>query len=49
MQETPPSLADKVKAGGLPPVGKRIPTPPSIVKEFAGGDGPGQPAASSTC
>jgi len=29
-----PSFADKVKAGGLPPVGQRIPTAPAIVKEF---------------
>jgi peptide/nickel transport system substrate-binding protein len=37
-----PSLVDKVKAGGLPPVGQRIPAAPAIVKEFAGSDGPGQ-------
>jgi peptide/nickel transport system substrate-binding protein len=36
-----PSFADKVKAGGLPPVGQRIPTAPAIVKEFAGSDGVG--------
>jgi hypothetical protein len=30
-----PSFADKVKAGGLPPVGQRIPTAPAIVKELA--------------
>jgi peptide/nickel transport system substrate-binding protein len=40
MIETP-SLADKVKAGGLPPVGQRIPAAPAIVKEFAGSDGLG--------
>ena len=36
-----PSFADKVKAGGLPPIGQRIPTAPAIVKEFAGSDGVG--------
>ncbi|MGZ5909156.1 MAG: ABC transporter substrate-binding protein [Reyranella sp.] len=41
MIETP-SLADKVRAGGLPPVGQRIPAAPAIVKEFAGSDGPGR-------
>ena len=40
MQEVP-SLADKVKAG-LPPVDKRIPTDPSIVEVFYGGEGPGR-------
>ncbi len=41
MQEVA-SLADKVKAGGLPPVDKRIPTDPSIVDVFYGGEGPGR-------
>ncbi len=41
MQEVP-SLADKVKAGGLPPVGKRIPAQPAIVDVFYGGEGPGR-------
>jgi peptide/nickel transport system substrate-binding protein len=41
MQETP-MLADKVKAGTLPPVARRIPEPPSVVRSFAGGDGPGR-------
>ncbi len=41
LQETP-SLADQVKAGKLPPVDKRIPEQPMIVKRFAGGDGPGK-------
>ena len=41
MQETP-SLADQVKAGKLPPVEKRIPEHPMVVKRFAGGDGPGK-------
>jgi peptide/nickel transport system substrate-binding protein len=40
MQEVP-SLADKVKAG-LPPVDKRIPSNPSIVDVFYGGEGPGR-------
>jgi len=42
MQETP-SLAEQVKAGSLPPVDKRIPDAPSIVKHFAGADGAGRP------
>ncbi|HYD04345.1 MAG TPA: ABC transporter substrate-binding protein, partial [Reyranella sp.] len=41
LKETP-ILADQVKSGALPPVDKRIPEAPSIVKEFAGADGPGQ-------
>jgi peptide/nickel transport system substrate-binding protein len=41
MQETP-MFADKVKAGTLPPVDKRIPSRPSIVTRFAGSDGPGK-------
>ncbi len=41
MQETP-SLMEKVKSGALPPVDKRIPQQPQIVKRFAGGDGPGK-------
>ena len=41
LQETP-MFADQVKSGALPPVDKRIPKPPSIVKQFAGGDGPGR-------
>ncbi len=40
MQEVP-SLAAKVKAG-LPPVDKRIPSDPSIVEVFYGGEGPGR-------
>ena len=35
-------FADQVKSGALPPVDKRIPQQPWVVKEFAGGDGPGQ-------
>jgi peptide/nickel transport system substrate-binding protein len=35
-------FTDKVKAGGLPPVDKRIPTNPSIVDVFYGGEGPGR-------
>src|SRR6478735_5995576 len=42
MQETP-AFADQVKAGSLPPVDKRIPDAPSIVKHFAGADGAGRP------
>jgi peptide/nickel transport system substrate-binding protein len=41
MQETP-IFAEPVKSGALPPVGKRIPEAPSIVKHFAGADGPGR-------
>ncbi|WP_289296563.1 ABC transporter substrate-binding protein [uncultured Reyranella sp.] len=41
MKETP-MFADQVKSGALPPVEKRIPQQPWVVKEFAGGDGPGQ-------
>ena len=42
MTETP-SLAAQVKSGALPPVEKRIPKEPLVVKTFAGGDGPGKP------
>ena len=35
-------FADQVKSGALPPVDKRIPEVPSIVKQFAGSDGPGR-------
>jgi peptide/nickel transport system substrate-binding protein len=38
-----PSLAEQVKSGALPPVEKRIPDMPSIVKHFAGADGSGKP------
>ena len=41
MQEVP-MFADQVKSGALPPVDKRIPEVPSIVKQFAGADGPGR-------
>src|SRR5215212_8946257 len=41
LQETP-MFAAPVKSGALPPVDKRIPEAPSIVKTFAGGDGPGR-------
>jgi peptide/nickel transport system substrate-binding protein len=37
-----PSLAERVKAGDLPPVDKRIPASPSIVSKFYGSDGAGQ-------
>jgi peptide/nickel transport system substrate-binding protein len=42
MQETP-TLLEQVQSGALPPVGKRIPEQPRVLKRFAGGDGPGQP------
>ena len=35
-------FAEQAKSGTLPPIGKRIPTPPWVIKEFAGGDGPGR-------
>jgi peptide/nickel transport system substrate-binding protein len=41
LKETP-MLAEQVKSGALPPVDKRIPEQPWVVKHFAGGDGPGQ-------
>jgi peptide/nickel transport system substrate-binding protein len=41
MQETP-SLMEQVKSGALPPVAKRVPEQPLVVKQFAGGDGPGR-------
>src|SRR6185369_2226326 len=41
LKETP-MLADRVKSGALPPVDKRIPEQPRIIKRFAGGDGPGK-------
>jgi len=41
MQETP-IFADKVKAQTLPPVARRIPEQPFVVKTFAGDDGPGR-------
>ena len=41
LRETP-LFADQVKSGALPPVAKRIPEAPSVVKHFAGADGPGQ-------
>src|SRR5262249_21320621 len=37
-----PSLAEQVKSGALPPVDKRIPSRPSVVKRFAGSDGVGR-------
>ena len=38
-----PAFAEQVKVGGLPPVDKRIPDAPSIVKHFSGADGAGNP------
>ena len=42
LHETP-MFAEQVKSGALPPVAKRIPQQPLVVKTFAGGDGPGRP------
>jgi len=42
LQETP-MFAEQVKSGALPPVAKRIPEQPWVVKKFAGGEGPGKP------
>src|SRR5207245_324477 len=42
LQETP-LFAEQVKSGALPPVAKRVPQQPWVVKTFAGGDGPGRP------
>jgi peptide/nickel transport system substrate-binding protein len=42
LQETP-MFADQVKSGALPPVAKRIPEQPWVVKSFPGNDGPGRP------
>jgi peptide/nickel transport system substrate-binding protein len=41
LQETP-MFAEQVKSGTLPPVAERVPQPPWVVREFAGGDGPGR-------
>jgi peptide/nickel transport system substrate-binding protein len=41
LQETP-MFADQVKSGALPPVAKRVPEQPLVVRQFAGGDGPGR-------
>ncbi len=41
LKETP-MFTDQVKSGALPPVDKRVPEQPWVVKYFAGGDGPGQ-------
>jgi peptide/nickel transport system substrate-binding protein len=41
LQETP-MFADKVKAETLPPIVRRIPEQPFVVKTFAGDDGPGR-------
>ncbi|WP_425067655.1 ABC transporter substrate-binding protein [Reyranella sp.] len=41
LKETP-MFADQVKSGALPPVDKRVPEQPWVVKYFAGGEGPGQ-------
>jgi len=41
LQETP-MFADRVKAETLPPIVRRIPKQPFVVKTFAGDDGPGR-------
>src|SRR5258708_13974379 len=41
LQETP-LFAEQVKSGALPPVAKRVPQQPLVVRQFAGGDGPGR-------
>lgn len=41
LQETP-MFADRVKAGTLPTVAKRVPETPYVVRSFAGSDGPGR-------
>jgi len=41
LQETP-MFADRVRAGALPPVARRIPEQPLLVRTFAGDDGPGR-------
>jgi peptide/nickel transport system substrate-binding protein len=41
LQETP-MFDDRVKAGTLPPVARRIPEQPFVVRTFAGDDGPGR-------
>ena len=41
LKETP-SFAEQVKSGALPPVDKRVPQQPQLVKRFYGGDGPGR-------
>jgi len=41
LKETP-MFAKQVKSGALPPVNKRVPEQPWVVKYFAGGEGPGQ-------
>ena len=42
LRETP-VLAQRVSSAALPAVDKRVPTPPCVVREFAGGEGPGKP------
>src|SRR5258708_861994 len=41
MQETP-MFVDEVKARKLPPVARRVPEQPLVVRTFAGNDGPGR-------
>src|SRR5260370_13655715 len=42
LQETS-MFAERLKSGALPPVSKRIPEQPWVVKRFPGDDGPGRP------
>ena len=42
LQETP-IFVEQLKSGALPPVAKRIPDQPWVVKRFPGDDGPGRP------
>src|SRR5258708_1291119 len=42
LQETP-MFAERGKSGALPPVAKRIPDQPWVVKRFPGDDAPGRP------
>ncbi len=38
-----PLFAEQVRSGALPPVGKRLPAKPRVIRAFAGDDGPGHP------
>lgn len=41
-QEEPPSLHEKIRAGKLPPIARRLPTPPSIADFKTGNKEPGK-------
>ncbi|WP_422001475.1 ABC transporter substrate-binding protein [Reyranella sp.] len=47
LRETP-MFAGQVAAGSLPPVARRIPLQPLVVRSFAGEDGPGRPGGDLT-